>query len=262
MKVTVLGSGTSTGVPVAGGNSPVNQSSDPRDNRLRSSLLIEEEGFRVVIDTGPDFRRQMLDHAVDSLNGVLYTHEHYDHIAGLDDLRPYSFHTPEGLDLYFSRPCYERVIRLYDHIGENSRYYGKPRLNFKFIECSPSGLFEEFQLGPFTVQPIETIHVKEPEMISVGYLFNHKFAYLTDFKEITPAYLGFLHGLDTVIMGAPLPWDHPTHISIPSATELLQTLGVRQGYLTHLSDKKYHSELLAELPDHIDPTYDGMVLNF
>lgn len=262
MKVTVLGSGTSTGVPVAGGDSPINLSNDPKDQRLRSALCIEEDDFRIIIDTGPDFRRQMLDAQISSLDAVLYTHEHYDHIAGIDDLRPYSFRKEEGLDLYFRRSCYEKIMRLYEHIGENSRYYGKPRFNFKIMEPGPDGVLPEFQLGPFHVQPIETIHVDEPEMISVGYLFNNTFAYITDFKKINREYISLLKGLDTVIFGAPLPWDHPTHISIPGAAELLQSLEVKQGFLTHLSDKKYHNELIAELPENIDPAYDGMVLAF
>lgn len=259
MKITFLGTGTSTGVPVLGVENRVSQSSDPRDKRLRSSIMIEEQG-RVVVDTGPDFRQQMLREGVERLEGVLFTHEHYDHAGGLDDLRPFSRQAAEGVDLYLSAHVHAKILKRHDYIGGESKYYAKPRLNFHDFAADEGGRLLPFEVGGLEVQPIEMMHIDELQLHSTGFVFQGRWAYLTDFKSIKEEYLGFIQRLDLMILGAPLPFSHPTHISIGEAVELINSSGARRGIITHLSDKKLHAELERELPPHIRPAFDSMTI--
>ncbi len=259
MKITFLGSGTSTGVPVLGADNEVSRSDDPKDTRLRSSVFIES-GVRLIIDTGPDFRNQMLAHGIDTLDAVLYTHEHYDHAGGLDDLRPLSYKTPEGINVYLSEQTKDKIMITHDHIGQNSTYYGKPRLHFHTLPTDNQGLFTSFSIGDLSIQPVNMMHSRESNLDSVGFVFNRKFAYLTDFKNIYPPYLRYLENLDLLVLGAPLPFDHPTHISMEEAIRLIEQVKAKRGLITHLADKKLHSDLVKEMPKHIQPAYDSLAL--
>jgi len=262
VNVTVLGSGTSSGVPVVGKHTPVNHSSDPRDKRLRSSIRVETSGGgeSIIVDTGPDFRMQALNNRIDTVTNVLLTHPHYDHIGGLDDLRPLCFKQPDGITCYSDEFTHDQIIERFTYFHDDETYYGKPKIHFKLLPRDEQGIFSGFSIGQTHVQPIKLLHIHEKPMYSVGYVFNHKLAYLTDFREIPGEYMSFLYNLEAVIVGAPLPKPHPNHLSIYEAVDLIKELKARQGFITHLSDEKFHTELEDELPPNIRPAFDGMTL--
>jgi len=259
MQVTILGSGTSTGVPVLGKNGPVNNSTDEHDKRLRSSILIEND-LTFIVDTGPDFRAQMLNNNTHHLDAVLYTHFHYDHIGGLDDLRPLTYLHEDGLTIHCDKTTYDYIYQRYDYIKADSQYKIKPKLKFEILNKNSDGIYEAFQIGKTKVQPVEAIHVPDLNISSVGYIFNDTLLYLTDFKELRPGYEELLLTVKTAILGSPLPHEHPSHVSIPQAIDLMKEWEIEQGYITHLSDKKNHEELEMELPSFISPAYDGLVI--
>jgi phosphoribosyl 1,2-cyclic phosphate phosphodiesterase len=259
MKITVLGSGTSSGVPIVGRNTPVNLSDDPKDRRSRASIFIEGDPS-IIIDTGPDFRTQVLNNHIDNITHVLYTHSHYDHIGGLDDLRPLCFKNRDGISCYSDEFTHNEIIGRYQYFYGDEDYYGKPKINFHLLSINDRGIFTSFYIGDTLIQPIKLMHIPSKPMNSVGYVFNKKLAYLTDFREIYDEYMEFLYDLDLVIVGAPLPNPHPNHLSIYEAAKLIDKLKARQGLITHLADEKFHSELEKELPEHIRPSFDGMTL--
>jgi phosphoribosyl 1,2-cyclic phosphate phosphodiesterase len=259
MKVTILGSGTSSGVPVVGKNTPVNLSDDVHDRRLRSSIFFHSE-TPLIVDTGPDFRIQALQYGIVNVSHVLYTHSHYDHIGGLDDLRPLCFKNNDGITCYSDDNTYNEIIGRYQYFYDPEDYFGKPEIHFLRLPLDKNGRFEKFQIGPLEIQPVLLLHIPSKPLYSVGYVFNKKLAYLTDFREIREDYMEFLYDLDILIVGAPLPDPHPNHLSIYEASDLIQTLRGKNGILTHLADRKFHRELLDELPPHIRPAYDGMLL--
>lgn len=259
MKITVLGSGTSAGVPVLGKNTPVNLSTDAKDKRLRSSLYIEGDP-PFIIDTGPDFRMQMIRHGIDNITHVLLTHSHYDHIGGLDDLRPLTFKNPDGISCFSDKDTRQDIINRYRYFYNKEDYYGKPRINFHILPENSGGIYEKFNIGNNQIQPIKLRHVESMNIFSTGFVFNEKFGYLTDFRDINEEYLPFLYNLDTLIIGAPLPEPHPNHLSIKEAVDLIQSFKAKRGYITHLADQKFHKELESELPEGIYPAYDGLII--
>ncbi|MES0489769.1 MAG: MBL fold metallo-hydrolase [Leptospirales bacterium] len=261
MQVKILGSGTSTGVPVLGRDGPVNHSTDPRDKRLRSSILIEDD-VTFIVDTGPDFRAQMLENNTHHLDAVLYTHFHYDHIGGLDDLRPLTYLHEDGLTIHCDKTTFDYIYQRYDYIKADSQYKIKPKLKFDVLNKDENGIYKPFRIGKTKIQPIEALHVPELNISSVGYIFNDTFLYLTDFKELRAGYEELLKTVKIAILGCPLPHEHPSHISMDQAVELMNKWNIEQGYLTHLSDKKTHRQLAKELPSYISPAYDGLVIKF
>ncbi|MDH4199806.1 MAG: MBL fold metallo-hydrolase [Spirochaetia bacterium] len=261
MKITVLGSGTSSGVPVLGKNSGVNLSLDPKDKRLRSSIYMEGDP-PLLIDTGPDFRMQMLAQGINNITHVLLTHSHYDHVGGLDDLRPLCFKNPEGISCYSDEHTHREIIDRFQYFYDTKDYFGKPKLNFLYLPLDKSGNFSEFHIGTNRIQPVKLMHIESRSFYSVGYVFNGKFAYLTDFRWVDPAYIGFVQDLEILMVGAPLPDPHPNHLSIYEAIELIQKLNAQKGYITHLADAKFHQELADEFPENIIPAFDGLMINF
>lgn len=261
MKVTVLGSGTSAGVPVVGKDTPVNLSADPKDKRLRTSIYIEGEP-PLLVDTGPDFRMQILGNGIKNISHVLLTHSHYDHIGGLDDLRPLCFKNPEGINCYSDQETHRAVSGRFQYFYDSADYFGKPRINFLYLPLDALGNFSAFHIGSNRIQPIKLMHIESKSFYSVGYVFNGKFGYLTDFRWIDPVYMDFVRNLDILMIGAPLPEPHPNHLSIYEAVELIQKLNAKKGFITHLADEKFHQELEQELPENIKPAFDGLIINF
>ena len=252
MNVTFLGTGTSQGIPIIGSNHPVCLSDDPKDKRLRSSIMIEWDKYRYVIDCGPDFRQQMLREQVDSIDGIIFTHEHADHTAGLDDIRPFS-HKMGDVPLYVP----ERIIgnleqRFYYIFTTVNRYPGAPSAGITVVEN------REFNLGNKKVIPIEFLHGKLP-------IFGYRiagFAYLTDLKSISDAEKNKLKNLDVLVVNALRTEPHPTHLNLQDALNFIEELNPKKAYLTHISHRLgFHFEVEKQLPENVFLAYDGLRLN-
>jgi phosphoribosyl 1,2-cyclic phosphate phosphodiesterase len=261
VRVTVLGSGTSSGVPTVGCDCPVCTSSNPKDKRTRAAILVEEKGTRILIDTGPDLRNQLLSAGVNKLDYVLLTHYHYDHIGGLDDLRPLSYKSKSAIPCYVDKDTLLVIRKNMPHVNASLENFYGPRLDCREYP-QVDNLFQTLEFAGLEVQPIKMLHVPQVPIFSVGYVFANCFAYLTDFKKILPEYESHLMGLDTIFIGAPLPKHHPTHQSHQDAFELLERLKPKRGIIGHLAHTLSHDSMSKDWPAEIRPAYDGMVLNF
>lgn len=252
MKITVLGSGTSQGVPVIACACEVCQSTDPLDNRTRCSVLLEINHENYVIDTGPDFRTQMLREKVQSLRAVLLTHEHKDHIAGLDDVRAFNFKEGRDMEIYCSNRVETALKREFHYAFSDVRYPGVPKLNLNIIDNS------EFRLPCGTVvQPIEVMHYKLPvHGFRIG-----KFAYVTDAKTVSTEERAKLRELDILIINALHRSEHISHFNLAEALEFIADIQPKKAYLTHISHLfGKHREIQQELPTGVFLAYDGLQL--
>jgi len=251
MEITFLGTGTSQGIPVIGSTDPVCLSVDSKDKRLRSSILLTWQDYRFVIDCGPDFRQQMLRHKVSTINGIIFTHEHADHTAGLDDIRPFSQKFGD-MPLYIPERIVTNLEQRFDYIfTKENRYRGAPSASIKVVENKP------FTLGNKTVLPIEFMHGK----ISIfGYRIDD-FAYLTDLKSISAVEKVKLRNLDILVVNTLRKEPHPTHLSLEDAINLIEELQPKKVFLTHISHKLgFHAEVQKELPKNVFLAYDGLKL--
>jgi phosphoribosyl 1,2-cyclic phosphate phosphodiesterase len=251
LKITLLGTGTSQGVPVIACQCDTCRSVDPRDKRLRSSVLVEEGDITIVIDTGPDFRQQMLTARVKKLDAILFTHEHRDHIAGLDDVRAFNFIMKKPMDVYAE----ERVIRSLDHefpyIFAERKYPGIPQVNTHIIEN------QQFVVNDLIIKPIRVLHYRLPVL---GYRIGD-FAYITDANYIPPEEKQKLRDLKVLIICALRIKDHISHFTLPQALEVIDEVKPGQAYITHISHQLgLHNEIEKSLPDGINLSYDGLVL--
>ena len=253
MKITVLGSGTSQGIPVIACTCHVCTSTDKRDDRLRCSILIEHEGENYVIDAGPDFRQQMLRSKVHSLRAILFTHEHKDHVAGLDDVRAFNYIEDRDMEIYCTSRVEEALRREYKYAFEENRYPGIPQLNINRITK------EAFILeGLLPVQPVEVMHYLMPVL---GFRFGD-FAYVTDAKTVSPTELAKLTGVRILIVNALRKEPHLSHFNLDEALEFIEAVGAEQTYLTHISHLfGTHEEIERELPSHVRVAYDGLVFS-
>ena len=226
-------------------------SEDPLDKRLRSSVLVEQDGLVVVIDTGPDFRQQMLRARVDRLDAVLFTHEHRDHMAGLDDIRAFNFIQRRPMDIYAE----ERVLRAlnssFPYIFAEKRYPGIPQVVMNAIGMEP------FRIGSLQVIPIRMMHYRLPVL---GFRIGN-FAYLTDGNFISQAEMEKLSGLKYLVVNALRREIHLSHFNLEQAITLIGELGPERAYLTHISHQLGpNTEWKKELPGHVEPAFDGLVL--
>jgi phosphoribosyl 1,2-cyclic phosphate phosphodiesterase len=257
MKVTVLGSGTSTGVPIVTCQCKVCTSNDPFDKRLRASLLFQAEGT-VLVDTGPDLRYQMLRVGVSSLDAVLYTHYHFDHLDGLPDLRPFTFDQKAELTCYANIQTHEVILSRYPYIREKAIYSNVPHLNLKTLPGNEQDGYEELFLGGMYFQPIRMVHIPKAGVLSTGFVVNGKFGYLTDFKEIHPDDEKYLYGLEVLYLGSPIDKPHVSHINHQEALDLFARFRPGRGVIGHLSHQYLHGELIAHWQGKAEPAYDGM----
>jgi len=249
LKITFLGTGTSQGVPVIACKCTVCKSSDPLDTRLRSSILVEEDGVTIVVDTGPDFRQQMLRENVNDLSAVLFTHEHRDHIAGLDDIRAYNFILRNPMDVYAE----ERVIRAlqyeFPYIFAERKYPGIPQITVHLINENP------FKVNGLNVVPIRVFHYRLPVL---GFRFGD-FAYITDAKHISNQEKEKLENLKIFAVCALRKKEHISHYTLSEAINLIKEIQPEIAYLTHISHQMgLHAEIQKELPDNIFLAYDGL----
>lgn len=250
LKVTVLGSGTSQGVPVIGCKCPVCTSTDPRDKRLRSSILLSWGGENFVVDTGPDFRQQMLREEIDSLRAVLFTHEHKDHIAGMDDVRSFNFLERRDMEVYCSNRVEVALKREFYYCFTDDKYPGVPNVNLNIIDKAPFRLPD----GPM-VTPIEYYHYKLPVN---GFRLGN-FAYLTDFKSIESEEYEKLKGVKYLILDCLRRKEHLSHLNLDEALAFVEQLKPEKTYFTHISHLfDTHENILKELPSHIEPAFDGL----
>jgi len=251
MKITVLGSGTSQGVPVIACNCEVCRSADSRDKRLRCAILVEDGGTSLLVDAGPDFRQQMLRYCVRNLDAVLLTHEHADHIFGLDDIRSYNWVRKAPMDIYCENRVAENLKTIFNYAFAENRYPGTPQMELLHIDGEP------FRVKGIEVIPIRLYHHKLPVY---GFRFG-KFAYLTDFNRIEEEELLKLKGVDALIICALRKSIHISHLNLSEALRLAKEIGPKKTYLTHMSHEMgFHAELAKELPDGVEPAYDGLVI--
>ena len=250
VELTVLGSGTSMGVPTIACPCRVCRSTDPHDQRTRPSVLLRYNGRAVVIDTGPDFRSQAIRAGMDRLDAVLYTHSHADHILGLDDIRPFTL--PEGkvIPLYGNGPAIHGVRRVFQYVFDGNYPYGGVPLVRDHVIAGPVELFGlEFE-------PIKVIHGR---MEVLGFRFGSA-AYLTDYNHIPDASLRQLKGVETLFLDALRHEEHPTHMTVAQALEQADKICPRQAFLTHIAHDLGHEETNATLPENVSLWYDGMQL--
>lgn len=249
MKVTFLGTGTSQGVPVITCDCAVCTSIDFRDKRLRSSIHLEIEGKSFVIDTGPDFRQQMLRERIKKLDAIIFTHEHKDHTAGMDDIRAYNFKQKKDMPVYAHPRVINQLKNEFSYIFADVKYPGVPTLEVNEIDNEP------FEVEGILFQPIQVYHYKLPVFgFRVG-----DFTYITDANFISPAELDKIRGSKVIVLNA-LQWNyHISHFTMAEALQLMQELNPEMGYLTHISHKLgEHREVEKKLPANVRLAYDGL----
>ena len=248
MDVTFLGTGTSQGMPVIGCSCDVCTSADYRDKRLRTSLMVETGDMRLVIDSGPDFRYQMLREKIKSLDALLFTHEHRDHIAGLDDVRAFNWIQKKAMDLYAEPRVLKEIRDKFLYAFDNS-YPGVPRLNLHAIEEA------KFEINGLTIIPIRLMHYKLPIL---GFRFGD-LSYITDASYISDEERKKLAGSRYLIVNALRKEKHPTHFNLQEALQLIEEVQPEKAYLTHISHQMgLYSDILKYLPDSVIPAYDGL----
>jgi phosphoribosyl 1,2-cyclic phosphate phosphodiesterase len=251
VKITFLGTGTSQGIPVIGCRCSVCTSTDPMDKRLRCSVLLEENGTVAVIDSGPDFRQQMLRSNVSDLNGLVFTHEHKDHVAGMDDIRAFNYIHRKKVDVYATSRVQLALRREFPYIFEDSGYPGIPQIELHTIGLNP------FNVGSIQLIPIEVMHYKLPVL---GFRTGD-FTYITDANFISDSEKEKIKGSKIIAVNALRRERHVSHFTLAEAVSLLEELKPDHGYLIHLSHQLgKHKEVNAELPSFIRCAYDGLTL--
>ncbi len=252
MKVTFLGTGTSQGVPVIGCTCEVCRSLDFRDKRLRTSILIEVAEQTFVIDTGPDFRQQMLREQVRRIDAVIFTHAHRDHTAGLDDVRAYNFLQQMDMPIYGTAQVLEQLKVEYAYAFASEYYPGIPRLDLNVIDG------EDFSVNGVSFTPLPVMHLHLPVLgFRVG-----NFSYITDAKSIPDETIAKLAGTEVLVLNALQREQHISHLNLSEALEMVETIRPRLTYFTHISHKMgLHADVEKELPDHVSLAFDGLQIN-
>nr|WP_299485140.1 MBL fold metallo-hydrolase [uncultured Allomuricauda sp.] len=252
MTITFLGTGTSQGIPIIGSDHPVCLSNDPKDKRLRVSVLISWNNFNYVIDCGPDFRQQMLSNPIPKLDGILFTHEHADHTAGIDDIRPFFFRQGD-IPIYAHERVVQSLKRRFDYIfADEDRYPGAPAVKINLVEKDT-----EIPLNGTTVIPIEAYHNRLPVL---GYRFGD-FVYLTDVKRMEKEEEDKISGAKVLVINALRKEPHYSHFNLDEALVFAERVGAERTYFTHISHMLgFHSEVEKELPENVFLAYDNLQL--
>lgn len=251
MTITILGSGTSTGIPTLSCQCSTCISDDPRDKRLRSSVHIQNEDTSIVIDTSADFRQQLIRESVNSLDAVLYTHHHFDHIGGFDDLRGFNYSQRRPMPIYLSKITLSHLKKTFSYaFGECSQLGGGiPEIEINIIRP-----YEPFQIGSLLIEPVALLH---GEMEVFGFKVGN-FAYCTDTNHIPDETKKKIAGSRLLILDALRPQPHSTHFHLEQSIREAQQLNCEMTYFTHIAHQTKHSEVEKLLPDRIELAYDGM----
>ncbi len=253
MKITFLGTGTSQGVPVIACNCNVCSSNDSKDKRYRSSIHIEINNKSIVIDTGPDFRSQMLANNVQRLDAVLFTHEHKDHVAGLDDIRPFNFKQQESISVFASEQVEHALKREYHYIFAEKKYPGIPEISLHRIDLNPFTVFKDIRIIP--------IEVKHYLMPVLGFRINN-FTYITDAKTIDLKEIDKIKGTEVLVINALRIESHPAHFNLDEALQLIDLIKPKEAYLTHISHLfGTHEEIKNVLPENVYVSFDGLQIH-
>ena len=252
-KITFLGTGTSSGVPMIGCNCKVCTSANAKDKRLRCSIMVETKDTTIVIDTTPDFRYQMLRLGIKKVDAIIFTHPHKDHIAGLDDVRAFNFFTKKPMEVYANYLTEEALRRDYYYAFSDTKYPGVPEINLHTITQ------DAFTVNDLKIQPILVWHLKMPVF---GYRFG-PFTYITDANKIEDEEKEKIKGSKAMVVNALRKEAHISHFTLQEAIDLTQELQVPEAYFTHISHQLgLHETIEAELPTGIHLGYDSLVLNF
>ncbi len=251
MKITFLGTGTSQGVPLIGCKCAVCTSTNVLDKRLRTSLLVETKSTTIVIDTGPDFRQQMLRQKVKNLSAVLFTHSHKDHVAGLDDIRAFNYILQKPIDVYANKATQKELKREFPYIFNGTNYPGIPQINMHTISKKNS-----FTIGDIFIEPIEVIHYKLPVL---GFRINKVFTYITDANYISDVEIEKIIGTEVLVLNALRHEQHVSHFSLSEAIVMAENIGARATYFTHISHQLgKHQAINKMLPKHMQLAHDGL----
>ncbi|MDP9040470.1 MAG: MBL fold metallo-hydrolase [Bacteroidota bacterium] len=251
IKISFLGSGTSSGVPMIACPCEVCHSDDKKDKRLRSSILVESPTTRIVIDTTPDFRYQMLRENVTRLDAVLFTHPHKDHIAGLDDIRAFNFFSGKPMPVFANEMTQEVIIREFPYAFTDFRYPGVPEIQLNTIATDP------FMIGDIRVEPVQVWHLKMPVL---GFRFGN-FTYITDANRIDEAEKQKIRGSEVVVLNALRREKHISHFNLEEAIAMAHNLEATAAYFTHISHQMgKHAEVMSALPEGTALAYDGLKL--
>ena len=247
-----LGTGTSQGVPVIGCECDVCKSFDTRDKRLRSAFFLDIEGVHFVIDAGPDFRQQMLMNNIVSLDALLITHEHKDHLAGLDDIRPFNFMMHQALAIFGENRVIEAIKMEYSYVFKKHKYPGVPMMNVQEINE------QAFEYKGITIQPLRVKHMELPIF---GYRIG-QFAYITDASMIPQETIDLLEGVEVLVINALCFRPHYSHFSVSQAIEIIEKVNPKKAYLTHMSHSiGFHAETSKLLPPNVYLGYDGLKID-
>jgi len=250
-KVKFLGTGTSQGVPVIACNCEVCTSEDQRDNRFRCSILIEYDGKNYVVDSGPDFRQQMLRANVQSLEALLFTHEHKDHVAGMDDVRAFNFKQKRDMDIYCNEAVENALRREFYYVFEANKYPGVPAVKVHRINKAP------FEINNMKVTPVEVLHYK---MSVLGFRIGD-FTYITDAKTVSETERAKIRGTKVLVVNALRREEHLSHFNLEQALEFIHDIQPEKAYLTHISHLfGKHENIEKELPENVFVGYDGLEL--
>jgi phosphoribosyl 1,2-cyclic phosphate phosphodiesterase len=251
VKITFLGTGTSQGVPIIACQCPICLSKNPKDNRLRSSLLIQTHNGNLVIDSGPDFRQQMLRQKVTDLRALLFTHGHKDHTAGMDDIRAFNYILQKPIDIYADKATIQVLKKDFDYAFSDKKYPGVPELEIHEIINQP------FCIDQTVITPIEVLHYKLPVY---GFRIND-FTYITDANYISDTEKNKIKGSRILVLNALRKEPHISHFSLSEAITLAQEIGAEQTYFTHISHQLgLHEEVQSQLPENIYLAYDGLTI--
>jgi phosphoribosyl 1,2-cyclic phosphate phosphodiesterase len=253
IKITFLGTGTSTGVPMIACSCEVCTSPDKKDKRYRSSILVESATTSFVIDTTPDFRTQMLNEKVKKLDAVLFTHPHKDHVAGLDDVKAFTYFSGKAMEVYANSLTEEAIKREFAYVFADKKYPGIPQINLNTIDADP------FMIGDIPVIPILVWHHKMPVLaFRIG-----KFTYITDANKIDETEKEKIKGSEVMVVNALRHKEHISHYTLDEAVALVQELKVPKGYFTHISHQLgLHEVINKDLPTGMQLAYDGLQLFF
>lgn len=253
-KLTFLGTGTSQGIPVIGCGCEVCRSRDFRDNRLRTSVMVQSHQTTIIIDTGPDFRQQCLRNNIKNIDAVLYTHEHMDHVSGLDDIRPFNYFHQKDINLYAEERVLNCLKRIYKYAFDDQKYPGVPEIKLNSLDAG-----KDIRIKDMEIKPVRVYHKDLPVL---GFIIGD-LCYITDANQIPYETMLEINKCNVLIINALRHQKHISHFTFKEAVEIVKKINPQKGYLTHISHQLgKHAEILKICPEGIEPAFDGLEIIF